>query len=132
MGEKSVILEGVDSVESSTSLYSTVPGVTDCKPGRVKREGIKPEMMHEWLAKSNVVLRGGGVDESPHCYKRLPEVLAAHGDAIRVLHSRLWVSRWLGQTSSIPTRIETKRANGLERSWPNPLFSRPIEPYFLT
>ena len=43
--------------------------------------------MHEWLAKSNVVLRGGGVDESPHCYKRLPEVLAAHGDTIRVLRT---------------------------------------------
>jgi Uncharacterized protein family UPF0027. len=53
----------------------------------VKPEGlIKPEMMHDWLTKSNVVLRGGGVDESPHCYKRLPEVLAAHGDAIRILH----------------------------------------------
>ena len=37
------------------------------------------------LTKSNVVLRGGGLDESPHCYKRLPEVLAAHGETIRVL-----------------------------------------------
>ena len=27
-----------------------------------------------------VELRGGGVDESPHCYKRLPEVLAEHSD----------------------------------------------------
>jgi tRNA-splicing ligase RtcB len=33
-----------------------------------------------------VELRGAGVDESPHCYKRLPEVLAAHGDSIRILH----------------------------------------------
>ncbi len=78
--------------ESKTALYSTVhgagrvlgrkqaTGVTDRKTGEVKREGlIKPEMMHEWLTNSNVVLRGGGVDESPHCYKRLPEVLAAHG-----------------------------------------------------
>jgi tRNA-splicing ligase RtcB (3'-phosphate/5'-hydroxy nucleic acid ligase) len=100
MGEQSVILEGVESEESKTSLYSTVhgagrvlgrkqaTGVTDRKTGLVKREGlIKPEMMHEWLAQSNVVLRGGGVDESPHCYKRLPEVLAAHGDTIRVLHT---------------------------------------------
>lgn len=52
-----------------------------------KREGlIKTEMMQEWLTCSNVVLRGGGVDESPHCYKRLDEVLAAHGETIRVLH----------------------------------------------
>jgi tRNA-splicing ligase RtcB len=100
MGEQSVILEGVDSPESKTALYSTVhgagrvlgrkqaTGVTDRKTGEVKREGlIKPEMMRDWLTKSNVVLRGGGVDESPHCYKRLPEVLAAHGDTIRVLHT---------------------------------------------
>jgi tRNA-splicing ligase RtcB len=100
MGEMSVILEGVDSPESITALYSTVhgagrvmgrkqaTGVTDRKTGVVKREGlIKPEMMHEWLTRSNVVLRGGGVDESPHCYKRLGEVLAAHGETIRVLHT---------------------------------------------
>lgn len=99
MGEQSVILEGVDSSESKTALYSTVhgagrvlgrkqaTGVIDRKTGVVKREGlIKPEMMQDWLAKSRVVLRGGGVDESPHCYKRLPEVLAAHGDTIRILH----------------------------------------------
>jgi len=48
---------------------------------------IKPEMMQEWLTRSNVVLRGGGVDESPHCYKRLDEVLAVHGETIRVLHT---------------------------------------------
>jgi tRNA-splicing ligase RtcB len=100
MGEMSVILEGVDSPESVTALYSTVhgagrvmgrkqaTGVTDRKTGAVKREGlIKPEMMQEWLTRSNVVLRGGGVDESPHCYKRLDEVLAAHGETIRVLHT---------------------------------------------
>jgi tRNA-splicing ligase RtcB len=100
MGEQSVILEGVASDESKTALYSTVhgagrvlgrkqaTGVIDRKTGIVKREGlIKPEMMHEWLTRSNVVLRGGGLDESPHCYKRLPEVLAAHGSTIRVLHT---------------------------------------------
>jgi tRNA-splicing ligase RtcB (3'-phosphate/5'-hydroxy nucleic acid ligase) len=100
MGEQSVILEGIDSAESKTSLYSTVhgagrvmgrkqaTGVTDRKTGVVKREGlIKPEMMQDWLTRSNVVLRGGGLDESPHCYKRLPEVLAAHGETIRVLHT---------------------------------------------
>jgi tRNA-splicing ligase RtcB len=99
MGEQSVILEGVDSPESKTSLYSTVhgagrvmgrkqaAGVIDRKTGAVKREGlVKPEMMQDWLTKSNVVLRGGGLDESPHCYKRLPEVLAAHGETIRILH----------------------------------------------
>jgi tRNA-splicing ligase RtcB len=63
-------------------------GVIDRKTGAVKREGlIKPDMMRDWLTKSNVVLRGGGLDESPHCYKRLPEVLASHAETIRVVHT---------------------------------------------
>ena len=100
MGEISVILEGVDSEDSKLSLYSTVhgagrvmgrkqaTGVVDRKTGAVKREGlVKAEMMEGWLKRANVVLRGGGLDESPDCYKRLPEVLAAHGETIRVLHT---------------------------------------------
>jgi tRNA-splicing ligase RtcB (3'-phosphate/5'-hydroxy nucleic acid ligase) len=100
MGEISVILEGVDSADSKLSLYSTVhgagrvmgrkqaTGIVDRKTGEVKREGlVKPEMMEGWLARANVVLRGGGLDESPDCYKRLPAVLAAHGETIRVLHT---------------------------------------------
>lgn len=38
-------------------------------------------------AQSGVELRGAGVDESPYCYKRLPEVLAEHDGMIRVLHT---------------------------------------------
>ena len=34
-----------------------------------------------------VELRGAGADEAPAVYRRLPEVLAAHGDTIRVLHT---------------------------------------------
>lgn len=43
-----------------------------------------------WQAKlkaQGVELRGGGADEAPECYKRLPEVLAAHGNTIKVLHT---------------------------------------------
>ena len=32
-------------------------------------------------------LRGAGADEAPEVYKRLPEVLAAHGDTIRIVHT---------------------------------------------
>ena len=42
--------------------------------------------MMEWVTASGVELRGAGTDESPHCYKRLPEVLEAHGDSIKILH----------------------------------------------
>lgn len=99
MGETSVILEGVDCDEAKVALYSTVhgagrvmgrmqaKGTVDKKTGAVKREGlVKPEMMKEWMTKSKVTLRGGGVDESPHCYKRLDEVLSAHAGSIRVQH----------------------------------------------
>lgn len=100
MGEQSVILEGVDSADSKTALYSTVhgagrvmgrkqaAGVYDRKTGACKRPGlVTPQMMQAWLQASGVVLRGGGLDESPHCYKRLHEVIAEHGDTVRVLHT---------------------------------------------
>jgi tRNA-splicing ligase RtcB len=70
-----------ESVDFSRRYPSEATGVC-------KREGlVKPEMMNDWMQKSNVVLRGGGLDESPHCYKRLPEVLEAHGETIRILHT---------------------------------------------
>ena len=39
------------------------------------------------LREQGIVLIGGGADEAPEVYKRLPEVLAAHGDSIRVKHT---------------------------------------------
>jgi tRNA-splicing ligase RtcB (3'-phosphate/5'-hydroxy nucleic acid ligase) len=100
MGEQSVILEGVENESAKHSLYSTVHGAgrvmgrmeakgkVDRKTGEVKRAGrVSPEMMREWVERAGVELRGAGVDESPHCYKRLNEVLAEHGDSVRVLHT---------------------------------------------
>ena len=37
------------------------------KPGLVSRE-----MMHAWLAEKGVILRGGGLDESPHVRAATP------------------------------------------------------------
>ena len=34
-----------------------------------------------------MIVRGGDVDESPHVYRRLPEVLADQGPTITVLHT---------------------------------------------
>ncbi|HLZ12146.1 MAG TPA: RtcB family protein [Candidatus Acidoferrum sp.] len=100
MGETSVILEGVENDSTKHSLYSTVHGAgrvmgrmeakgkVDRKTGEVLRPGkVSQEMMREWVARAGVELRGAGLDESPHCYKRLPEVLAEHGDSIRILHT---------------------------------------------
>jgi tRNA-splicing ligase RtcB len=44
-------------------------------------------MMQVWLREKDVILRGGGPDESPHVYRRLPEVLAAQGQTIEILHT---------------------------------------------
>ena len=100
MGETSVILEGIENDSAKYSLYSTVHGAgrvmgrmeakgkVDRKTGEVKRAGkVTQEMMDGWLKRANVELRGAGLDESPDCYKRLPEVLAEHGDSIKILHT---------------------------------------------
>jgi tRNA-splicing ligase RtcB len=99
MGEQSVILEGVESELGAQSLYSTVHGAGRImgrmeakgkvdKRGVVKREAkVTQAMMDDWVTGAHVELRGAGVDESPHCYKRLPEVLAEHEGMIRVIHT---------------------------------------------
>lgn len=54
---------------------------------RISEGAISRDMMMDWIRERGVTLRGAGTDESPHCYKRLPEVLAAHSDSVRVLHT---------------------------------------------
>lgn len=100
MGENSVILEGVDSEDARLAMYSTVHGAgrmmsrTEAagkakwiKGARVRvSEGkVSQAMMDEAVTAAGVELRGAGVDESPQCYKRLPEVLAAHAGSIRII-----------------------------------------------
>jgi len=97
MGDISVIIEGVDSSESKVSLRSTVHGAgrvmsrTEAagrRFGRRRKGGtVTRQMMHSWVKEKGVTLRGAGTDESPHCYKRLPEVLNFHSETIRVLHT---------------------------------------------
>lgn len=100
MGDISVILEGVESDEGKDSLYSTVHGAgrvmsrtkargkINRRTGQVISPGVvSREMMLDWVAKKRVELRGAGTDESPHCYKRLPEVLAHHANSVRILHT---------------------------------------------
>jgi tRNA-splicing ligase RtcB (3'-phosphate/5'-hydroxy nucleic acid ligase) len=99
LGDISVIVEGMENDNGLKSLYSTVHGAgrvmgrMDAK-GKYDKNGIclRPGkvtelMMAEWVKKTGVELRGAGVDESPHCYKRLPDVLKAHEGMIRVLHT---------------------------------------------
>jgi len=105
MGDDAVIIQGADTNDASVrdlqarALYSTVHGAgrvmsrtaaagKRTRKGRVLKEGaISREMMHAWVKRKGVVLRGGGTDESPHVYRRLPDVLAAQGPTVQVLHT---------------------------------------------
>jgi tRNA-splicing ligase RtcB len=143
MGEASVILEGVESEQSTQALFSTVHGAGRVMSrtqaaGRVRRRkrwacrnrdcdrvfdidgisahnpapkrGVCPDhpdagLMKVWvqerlkaglvdwpavqmrLREQGIVLIGGGADEAPEVYKRLPEVLDAHANSIRVKHT---------------------------------------------
>jgi tRNA-splicing ligase RtcB (3'-phosphate/5'-hydroxy nucleic acid ligase) len=136
MGDESVILEGVASIDNEQALFSTVHGAGRVMSrtqaaGRVRRQTVyactvrdcsfavpareysgqtcpdhpnaklrrwrteqvvRPELV-DWeavqrrLREQGIVLVGGGADEAPEVYKRLPDVLAAHGDTIRVNHT---------------------------------------------
>ena len=98
MGDDSVILEAVESAEAENSLYSTVHGAgrvmsrTDAA-GRMRRGKQVRSGKVDWpavqtrLREQGIVLVGGGADEAPEVYKRLPEVLGAHAGSIRVLHT---------------------------------------------
>jgi len=52
------------------------------KPGVVDWPAVQAR-----LREQGIVLVGGGADEAPEVYKRLPEVLSAHADSIRVKHT---------------------------------------------
>jgi tRNA-splicing ligase RtcB len=51
------------------------------KPGRVDWPAVQARLRAE-----DIVLLGGGADEAPEAYKRLPDVLAAHAGSVRVKH----------------------------------------------
>src|SRR5213593_660970 len=105
MGDNAVILQGATTADTATqelqarALYSTVHGAgrvmsrtaaagKRTRKGKVPKPGaISREMMHEWVQKKGVLLRGGGTDESPHVYRRLPDVLEAQGATVEVLHT---------------------------------------------
>jgi tRNA-splicing ligase RtcB (3'-phosphate/5'-hydroxy nucleic acid ligase) len=105
MGDEAVIVQGtsgrpeVEPVQRG-AMFSTVHGAgrvmsrtqaagrRNWKTGRqLSRGAISPQMMHAWVQEKGVILRGGGTDESPHVYRRLPEVLTAQQGTIEVLHT---------------------------------------------
>ena len=105
MGDDAVILAGAEPDDEATralqqdALFSTVHGAgrvmsrtaaagKRTRKGRVIKPGaVSPAMMQAWVKEKGVVLRGGGLDESPQVYRRLGDVLAAQGATVRVLHT---------------------------------------------
>jgi tRNA-splicing ligase RtcB len=103
MGDDAVIIRGSTASavnnEQRAALFSTVHGAGRVmsrtaaaghrkrknKPG--SRGAISQEMMENWVREKGVILRGGGRDESPHVYRRLPDVLEAQGSTIEVVHT---------------------------------------------
>jgi tRNA-splicing ligase RtcB len=99
MGDVSVVVVGVASDEGKLALDSTVHGAGrvmsrrraagkyNWKTRTYSGGEISREMMLEWIGRTGVELRGAGTDESPHVYKRLPDVLAAHANTVKVVHT---------------------------------------------
>ena len=103
MGDDAVIVRGTESSDADVqqeqrdALYSTVHGAgrvmsrTRAAGGRKGKQRFRGEisqgMMETWVREKHVILRGGGVDESPHVYRRLPDVLAAQGETVQILHT---------------------------------------------
>jgi len=103
MGDDAVILEGVETEKARAALYSTIHGAgrvmsrTEAR-GRFQRNPatgkkirmpgrVRHDEMLAWLREKGVILIGGGLDEAPQAYRRLPDVLAEHEGTVRVLHT---------------------------------------------
>lgn len=99
MRDKSVIVRGLDTPEAKENLYSTVHGAGRIlsrrqAAGRFKGWGAKrvkvedglinEDEMRQDVAANDVLLFGGGADESPECYKKLEEVLDYHKDSVQI------------------------------------------------
>jgi tRNA-splicing ligase RtcB (3'-phosphate/5'-hydroxy nucleic acid ligase) len=87
MGDDAVIIEGVESADSASLLYSTVHGAGRVHGRKEAKRRFQRAEMDAWVRARRVMLIGGDLDESPMAYRRLPDVLAAHGHTIRVQHT---------------------------------------------
>ena len=106
MFDESVILEGLATETAQQGLFSTVHGagrVMSRNEAAGKKKWVRGidgrkspltvgigkvnfEQVKIIAKEKGIELRGGAADEAPQCYKKLEEVLASHGDTIRVLH----------------------------------------------
>jgi tRNA-splicing ligase RtcB len=101
MRDVSVIVRGLDTPQAKENLYSTVHGAGRIMSRRqaagkfkgwgskrvlVEKGLVDEDAMRSDMQASNVLLYGGGADESPDCYKKLDDVLSHHDDSVAVEH----------------------------------------------
>jgi len=106
MLDTSVIVAGVESDLSASTLYSTVHGAGRVmsrtqaagkkkwlrgedgkkRPTIVAKGSVDFDAVKTNMKDNKIELRGAGPDEAPECYKKLDEVLGYMGDTIKVLH----------------------------------------------
>lgn len=81
------------SVPAKGYSGQTCPDHPDAKMRKWRSEQVVRPGLVDWeavqarLREQAIVLVGGGADEAPEVYKRPPDVIAAHGDTIRVKHT---------------------------------------------
>lgn len=99
MGDDAVILRGVETDESKSSLYSTVHGAGRVmsrmeargkfhrKTGEMKQAPkVDRGEWEAWLQNKGVTLIGADLDEAPQAYRRLSEVLDSHKGTVDICH----------------------------------------------
>ncbi len=99
MGDDAVILRGVETEESKSSLYSTVHGAGRVmsrmeargkfhrKTGEMKQAPkVDRGEWESWLQNKGVTLIGADLDEAPQAYRRLSEVLDSHRGTVDICH----------------------------------------------
>jgi len=85
MGTDSIIVEAIDCDENNKTFRSAMHGAgrtisRGMAKGKFTRSGemkraplVTKEMMNGWMNTEGIIRIGGGVDESPHCYRNLIE-----------------------------------------------------------
>ena len=92
MADELVTVRAINQACPGTFANTAVPKNQKCPVHDValRKELVRPPVnfrtVQDAIRVKGIELRGAGPDESPECYKRLPEVLAAHAGTIRVLH----------------------------------------------
>jgi tRNA-splicing ligase RtcB (3'-phosphate/5'-hydroxy nucleic acid ligase) len=77
---------GIKEGERFTLCPEHPDGTMHKRRGRIKDGLIDFGSVRRELTAGGIELRGGAADEAPGAYKRLDDVLAAHGDTIEIVH----------------------------------------------